>query len=241
MIRFQAVAKRAEARKGGPKALKALLPDVAGNQALVALGDDRVLAAMAKRIFSAGFVWRVIDQKWAGFEAAFQSFDIQRLNFEPDEFWERLADDARIVRNVQKIKAVRANACFVAEIAREHGGFGRFLAGWPPDDQTGLVDLLAKRGERLGGQTGQYFLRFVGWDGYVLSGDVVRCLRDAGLDIAEAPTSKKDLRKAQQQMNAWALESGLPMTHVSRICALSIGDNYDAATLPARTADGDQA
>jgi hypothetical protein len=27
-------------------------------------------------------------------------------------------------------------------------------------------------------------------------------------------------------MNAWAKESGLPMTHISRICAMSIGENH---------------
>lgn len=32
-------------------------------------------------------------------------------------------------------------------------------------------------------------------------------------------------------MNAWARESGLPFTHISRICAMSIGPNYDAETL----------
>jgi hypothetical protein len=38
-------------------------------------------------------------------------------------------------------------------------------------------------GSRLGGNTGPMFLRFVGWDGFVTSKDVVACLRDAGLDI----------------------------------------------------------
>jgi 3-methyladenine DNA glycosylase Tag len=190
-----------------------------------------VLAEMSKRIFCSGFVWRVIDQKWPGFEAAFENFDVARLNFKPDEFWEQLTSDARIVRHPQKIKSVRENARFVAEIAREHGSFGRFLAGWPKDDEVGLLDLLAKRGSRLGGRTGQYFLRFVGWDGFVLSSDVVACLRDAGCDIAQMPTSKKDLRKAQELMNAWAKESRLPMVHVSRICAMSIGENYAAEKL----------
>jgi 3-methyladenine DNA glycosylase Tag len=226
MTSFKTIRARAEERKGGKGALKKLLPAATGNEALAGVADDRILAEMAKRIFSSGFVWRVIEQKWPGFEAAFQKFDVARLNFEPDEFWEKLASDARIVRNPPKIKAVRDNARFIAEIASEHGSFGKFLAAWPKDDQVGLIELLAKRGSRLGGRTGQYFLRFIGWDGFVLSTDVVACLRDAGCDIAEQPTSKKDLRKAQEQMNAWAKEGGLPMTHVSRICAMSIGENY---------------
>ena len=89
------------------------------------------------------------------------------------------------MRNAQKIKSVRENAKFVAEIAAEHGSFGKFLAKWPPSDEIGLLELLNKRGSRLGGNTGQMFLRFVGWDGFVTSQDVVACLREAGLDIAE--------------------------------------------------------
>ena len=100
----------------------------------------------------------------------------------------------------------------------------------------GLLDLLAKRGVRLGGRTGQYFLRFIGKDGFVTSADVVACLRDAGLDISENPTSKRDLAKIQAQFNAWALETGLPLTHLSRICAMSVGENYDPETLRGRAA-----
>jgi hypothetical protein len=82
-------------------------------------------------------------------------------------------------------------------------------------------------------------LRFLGWDGFVTSRDVVACLRDAGLDIAATVTSKRDLAKVQAQFNAWAAETGLPFVHLSRICALSIGENHDAATL-ARYAGGEE-
>jgi 3-methyladenine DNA glycosylase Tag len=176
-------------------------------------------------------VWSVIENKWPGFEAAFLKFEPQRLLPQPDEFWEGLASDKRIVRNAPKIMAVRENARFVADVAGEHGTFAKFLAQWPKGDQVGLLELLAKRGTRLGGKTGQYFLRFIGKDCFVTSNDVVACLRDAGLDIAESPTSRKDLRKIQDQFNAWAKESGLSLTHISRICAMSIGENYASETL----------
>jgi 3-methyladenine DNA glycosylase Tag len=227
--RFSPIRKRAEARKGGAAALASLLPPAPDESRLGALPDDRVLAEMARRIFSAGFVWRVIEQKWPGFEAAFAGFDPARLAFEPDEFWERLTRDDRIVRNAAKIMAVRANARFVREVAAEHGSFGRFLAAWPSADLAGLLEVLAKRGARLGGLTGQYFLRFVGKDAWILNPDVVACLRDAGLDLAEAPTSKRELRLVQDRFNAWARETGLPLAHLSRICALSIGANYATA------------
>ncbi|MBX9591186.1 MAG: DNA-3-methyladenine glycosylase I [Hyphomonadaceae bacterium] len=236
MLPFKTVRARAAKRKGGEAALADLLPKLAGPKALTKIKDDRALAEMTKRIFSAGFVWSVIEKKWPGFEDAFLRFDPKRLLHQPDEFWEERVADKRIVRNPQKIAAVRENAQVIADIARAHGSFGRFLAEWPATDQIGLLEVLAKRGARLGGRTGQYFLRFIGRDAFITSTDVVACLRDAGLDIAESPTSKRDLKKIQDQFNVWAKETGLPLTHLSRICAMSVGENYDAKTLRSRIA-----
>jgi 3-methyladenine DNA glycosylase Tag len=225
-ISFRAIRARAERRKGGAAALDALLPPAPRVEHLRTIGDDRVLAEMTRRVFCAGFAWSVIDSKWPGFEAAFLGFDPAALAFEPDEFWTALTSDRRIVRNGAKIMSVRANAAFVRDVSTEHGGFGRFLADWPASDEVGLLDLLAKRGSRLGGGTGQMLLRFLGWDGFVTSPDVVACLRDAGLDIAPECRSKRDLAKVQAQFNAWAKQTGLPYVHLSRICALSIGENH---------------
>ena len=204
MAAFRTILARAEKRKGGPKALERLLPPKPDRKALARLGDDRVLAEMTRRVFSAGFAWSVIETKWPGFEEAFLAFVPSRLAFQPDDFWDGLTRDARIVRNGAKIMSVRANARFIQEIAKGHGSFGKFLASWPSSDQVGLLALLSKRGSRLGGVTGQMLLRFIGWDGFVTSADVVACLRDAGLDIAEDVTSKRDLAKVQAQFNAWA-------------------------------------
>ena len=224
-IPFKAIRARAEKRKGGPKALQKLLPKKPDMKALAKVADDRVLAEMTQRVFSAGFAWSVIENKWPGFEKAFLGFKPAKLIFQPDDFWEALLSDTRIVRNGAKIASVRENAVFVQEIAKEHGSFGKFLAKWPSSDQIGLLELLTKRGSRLGGNTGQMLLRFIGWDGFVTSQDVVACLRDAGLDIAAEVKSKGDLAKVQAQFNAWASETGLPYMHLSRICAMSIGEN----------------
>lgn len=237
MAAFTAIRQRAEKRKGGAAVLDGLLGPVPDNASVAAMPDDRILSTMASRVFSAGFVWSVIEQKWPGFEAAFLGFEPKALLFQPDEFWHELALDKRIVRNPQKIKSVRDNAAFVQRISDEHGGFGRFIAQWPADDQIGLLAFLAKHGARLGGNTGQYFLRWIGWDTYVVSGDVAAAMRDAGVEIAERPTSKGDLARIQAQMNAWAAETGLPRTHISRILAMSTGINHSADELRAYVGD----
>ena len=228
IIPFKTIRARAEKRKGGPKALEKLLPRKPDMKRLAKLSDDRILSEMTKRVFSAGFAWSVIEAKWEGFEQAFLGFEPAQLAFQPDDFWDARVSDTRIVRNGAKIHSVRENAAFVQQIAKEHGSFGKFLSNWPSSDEIGLLDLLTKRGSRLGGNTGQMFLRFVGWDGFVTSQDVVACLRDAGLDIAEEVKSKGDLAKVQAQFNAWAAETGLPYVYLSRICAMSIGQNHTA-------------
>ncbi|WP_394891995.1 DNA-3-methyladenine glycosylase I [Mesorhizobium sp. AaZ16] len=231
MLPFQKIRARAASRKGGDAVLASLLGPAPDNAALAKVTDDRILSTMAERVFAAGFVWRVIEQKWPGFEEAFLEFEPKRLLFQPEDFWHELASDKRIVRNPQKIKSVRDNAAFVEHMSKEHGGFGKFLAQWPKDDQIGLMAFLAKHGNRLGGNTGQYFLRWVGWDTFIISQDMAAALRDAGLDIAESPTSKRDLARVQMQMNAWARQSGLPYAHISRILAMSIGENRSPETI----------
>ncbi|AZO14323.1 DNA-3-methyladenine glycosylase I [Mesorhizobium sp. M2A.F.Ca.ET.043.05.1.1] len=231
MLDFQKIHVRAAKRKGGEAVLAPLLGPAPDNKAVAKVPDDRILSTMAERIFAAGFVWRVIEQKWPGFEEAFLGFEPKRLLFQPDDFWHELASDSRIVRNPQKIRSVRDNAAFVGRVSKEHGSFGKFIASWPADDQIGLTAYLAKHGSRLGGNTGQYFLRWLEWDTFVVSADMAAALRDAGLDIAENPTSKRDLEKIQAQINQWSAETGLPRRHISRILAMSIGENRSAEAL----------
>ena len=85
MKSFATIRDRAAKRKGGDKVLASLLGAMPNNKAVAKVSDDRILSTMAERVFAAGFVWRVIEQKWPGFEAAFLGFEPKRLNFQPDE------------------------------------------------------------------------------------------------------------------------------------------------------------
>lgn len=231
MKKFSVIKNRAAKRKGGADELEELLPVVSTVQKLRRVKDDRVLATMTRCINNAGFNWSVIDKKWPQFEQAFHGFDPVRLSMlSPDE-WEAYAQDTRVVRNWQKISAVRANVAFVLEVSGQHGSFARFLANWPGSDQVGLLKYLKANGKRLGGNTGQYFLRFIGKDSFMLSRDVVTALQDAGVDINDQPTSQRDLKRAQEAFNEWHEQTGLSYTNLSRIAAYSAGSNYPPGQL----------
>ncbi len=205
----------------GEDALLARLSKPATAAKLRQIPDDRYLAMMTKRVFQSGFVWRVIESKWDNFEAAFHGFDPGILSVLPDEEYEAQMQNAGIVRNWQKIRTIPENACFVSEIADEHGGFGAWLAGWDSSDIVGLWQTLKKRGSRLGGNTGQYFLRFAGKDTFILSRDVTRSLMDQKI-VDRTPTSQRDQRAAQDAFNTWQEQSGRPLCEISMIVACTV-------------------
>ena len=226
MQAFSAVHQRAIERKGGVEVLNQLLPQVLSREALAAIPDARYLSMMAKGINQAGFNWQVIENKWPQFEEAFFGFDVETLALLPDTVWDAYLVDTRVVRNWQKIEAVYQNAVFLRELAQEYGSAARFFADWDVQDQVGLLQYLKKHGSRLGGMTGMYFLRRMGRDTYVLSRDVVLALQHAGLDVADQPSSQRDLKRIQGCFDQWHLETNLPYSHLSKIAAYSVGENY---------------
>lgn len=221
IMTFAEIRARAKARKGR-EAIEKRLAEYLGKPDGAAIGDDRLLAAMARYILQSGISWKVVDAKWPGIEQAFLGFDPNLLNIQPDDYWHDLLNDTRIIRHGAKVNAIRKNAAFISDLAKEHGSAMRFLLDWPPTDLVGLFDLLAKRGDRLGGQTGQYVLRAVGKENFVLSRDVVACLKDAGVAITGDGSGKAERKAIQAAFNQWAEETALPMSHLSVIAAQSI-------------------
>ena len=221
MQSFKAIRARAVKRHGGEAGFKAHMVKPKSAAALRKLSDDRWLAQMTRSVFQAGFVWKIIEAKWPGFEEAFDGFDPHRVAFYTGEDMGRLASDTRIVRNGAKIKATIENARFVTELIREHGSAGAFFAASKPDGFVDLLETLKKRGSRLSGASAQYFLRFSGVDGFLLSPSVVAALVHANV-IDKAPGSQKSMRAVQTAFNVWQKESGLSLTEISRTLALSI-------------------
>ncbi|WP_417489137.1 DNA-3-methyladenine glycosylase I [Maricaulis sp.] len=222
MRKFDEIYAISAERKGGAEALEALITPPMPLDDLARIPDDRWLSMMAKCLFQAGFHWKVIEAKWPGFETAFEGFNPARVSFYGDEEIDRLVSDTAIVRNGAKIMAVVENARFLVDLAAEHGSAAKFFADWPADDFIGLMDVLAKRGSRLGGATGQRALRWMRKESFILSQDVVARLIAEDV-VAKAPTSKRDLAAVQAAFNTWRGQSGRSLTEISRVLSMSVG------------------
>ncbi|WP_028108213.1 DNA-3-methyladenine glycosylase I [Ferrimonas futtsuensis] len=221
MEKFEAIWQRAAERKGGDDALRALLPPQSEGSLA---SDDRLLSAMSAQIFKSGFVWRVVENKWPAFEEAFWGFEPHKLVLMSPEQLDQRMQNSALIRHGKKMQAVLDNARMVAELAEEHGSFGRWLSQWQSREVVALWAELKKRGARLGGNTGPYFLRVVGIDTFLMTGDVTSYLQAHQL-IEGAPTSKRALTQAQACFNQWQQQSDLPLASISRVISCSVGDN----------------
>ncbi|QDE33070.1 MULTISPECIES: DNA-3-methyladenine glycosylase I [Shewanella] len=222
--KFNDIWSRACERKGGPEAVTSLLPKTLMADDIREYSDAILLSALSKQVFQSGFVWRVVVNKWAAYEKAFFDFEPMKvLMLSPDQIQQR-ASDPGLIRHQKKTQAIVDNAYMIQRISEEYGSFAEFIAQWPTDDITGLWQSLKKRGTRLGGNTGPYFLRTVGKDTFLLTQDVQAYL--TGHKVVDAGfTSQTALRQSQAAFNQWQQESGMSLAHISRVISLGVGDN----------------
>src|SRR5690349_18512417 len=93
------------------------------------LGD--YLEVMTKAVFQSGMSWKVVEAKWAGFREVFGDFDPARLAELTPADVDRIAQDARIIRNRRKIEATIENAAVMLDVDREFKGFSKYLKSHP--------------------------------------------------------------------------------------------------------------
>jgi 3-methyladenine DNA glycosylase Tag len=112
--------------------------------------DNGYLEDMTKAIFQAGFSWRVIRDKWPGFQVAFEGFDLLTVAGYAEPDIERLTADREIVRNRRKIEATVHNAREMWSLIQEHGSFHAYLRSLDNLDYPGRRKELSRRFKNLG-------------------------------------------------------------------------------------------
>ena len=211
----------AAGRHGGRKAFEKKLSKPLSKKKLKAVTDDRWLSGISMSIFQAGFVWRVVENKWADFEDIFRGFDLVHCAFLSDEEIEKLTNEPRVIRHLKKLHSIRYNASYLLEKSEEFGSVSEFMLSYSADNYVELLFELKANASRLGGMSAQYFLRRIGVDSFILSRDVIKALVRAQI-LARATNSKRDLLNVQTAFNYWQEESGRSLTEISRILAMSV-------------------
>ncbi|MBT8450321.1 MAG: DNA-3-methyladenine glycosylase I [Gammaproteobacteria bacterium] len=223
--KYNQIYAQAEKRKGEDILQEQLQISLLNETQLSSIPRDRVLSEITKAVFRAGFVWRVIEQKWPGFEKSFWAFNVDRCAHMSFEDIESLAKNTDIVRNRPKIQSVQTNASAIIELEEQYAGeyknISDLIARWPAEHFNDLLYLLSKRFSRLGMQSTQYLLRFLGRDGYIIGRDGAAALIRVGV-IDKPPTSIKAYKQIQDVFNEWTSETGYSQAQISRVLAMSI-------------------
>lgn len=207
---------------GSREILSERLPRPLSSSNLQEIKDDRFLSMISRCIFRAGFVWKVVDKKWANFEKTFLNFNPLAVAYLSDDRLEEIASDKSIIRNFTKILATRTNAAYVIEKQDEHGSFSKYIADWPEHKIVNLWFEMKRDGSRLGGMTGPMILRSMGKDTFLPTTDVIDALTKYGFVKTHSNGSKKDLERVQEIFNLLREESNLSLSQISKVLALSV-------------------
>jgi DNA-3-methyladenine glycosylase I len=136
-------------------------------------GEQAVFERISLEGFQAGLSWATILRKRPAFRAAFHNFQVDQVAAFTEEDVERLLQDASIVRNRAKIRAVITNAN-AAIALRADGGLSDFVWSFQPpvtpvprhigevpttsEESVALSKALRKRGFAFVGPTTMFAL-----------------------------------------------------------------------------------
>jgi len=89
--------------------------------------DQKIFEFMILDAFQAGLSWQTIINKRENFRNAFSGFDVNLIAQYNENDFERLMNDAGIIRNKAKIRATIGNAMAFIEVQKEFGTFDRYI------------------------------------------------------------------------------------------------------------------
>ena len=126
--------------------------------------DESVLfERLALEINQAGLSWELMLNKRAGFRAAFEGFEVDRVAAYGAAERARLLADAGIIRNRLKVDAVIENARRIQALKDGHGSFAAWLAAQHPLPKDTWVKLFKKTFKFTGGEITGEFLMSIGY------------------------------------------------------------------------------
>ncbi len=103
--------------------------------------EDKLFEFLVLETFQAGLSWITILRKRENFRKALDNFDYKKIATYGEEKIEELLQDAGIIRNKLKIRAVVTNAIKYMEVQEEFGSFSKYIWGFV--DNTTILNSYA--------------------------------------------------------------------------------------------------
>jgi DNA-3-methyladenine glycosylase I len=125
--------------------------------------DDELFCRLVLEINQAGLSWETILKKEKSFRKAFNNFNIKKVAAYKEKDFERLMNDAGIIRNRLKINAAIENAKTILQLQRDFGSFGKWLEHHHPKTKDEWVKLFKNTFRFTGGEIVNEFLMSIGY------------------------------------------------------------------------------
>ena len=125
--------------------------------------DDELFERLVLEINQAGLSWSTILIKQENFKKAYKNFNIKKVAAFNEKDFERLMNDAGIIRNRLKINAAIENAKTLLNIQEEHGSFKKWIDFHHPKTKDEWVKIFKNTFRFTGGEIVNEFLMSTGY------------------------------------------------------------------------------
>lgn len=125
--------------------------------------DNELFERLVLEINQAGLSWDTILKKQGNFKKAYKNFDIKKVASFGDRDFERLMNDAGIIRNRLKINAAIHNAKVIRQMQKEFGSFKNWLDTQHAGTKEEWVKIFKTQFKFVGGEIVNEFLMSTGY------------------------------------------------------------------------------
>ena len=125
--------------------------------------DDELFERLILEINQAGLSWSTILNKQENFKKAYKNFNVKKVAAFKEKDFERLMNDAGIIRNRLKINAAIENAKTILQIQKESGSFKNWLDQHHPKTKEEWVKTFKNTFRFTGGEIVNEFLMSTGY------------------------------------------------------------------------------
>jgi DNA-3-methyladenine glycosylase I len=125
--------------------------------------DDELFERLILEINQAGLSWSTILNKQENFKKAYKNFNIKKVAAFKEKDFERLMNDAGIIRNRLKINAAIENAKTLLAIQKKFGSFKMWIDYHHPKTKDEWVKIFKNTFRFTGGEIVNEFLMSTGY------------------------------------------------------------------------------